>query len=157
MITDHTGWHNTLLPIIITIKISQEQKSKSFIRKKGTGVKPQFYSHSLDLVTFASVIYVVTGIFSWEHLEWLAYVTAWLELSDYSQLSNYFFAEWIIAKYSSLCTNHIKEIIIVMITLRKGTGVTTWNGFPEFLSVKVFKTRPSLINPLSPEGNGQFF
>ena len=104
MITDHTGWHNALLQLSKPLKFP---KSKSFIWRKGTRDKPQFYTQSLELVTFTSVIYVVTGIFSWEHWEWLAHVTARLELSDYSQLSSYFFSDWIIAKYSIFCTNHI--------------------------------------------------
>ena len=35
------------------------------------------------------VINSVIGGFSWVYLEWLAALTVWLQVSDYSQLSDY--------------------------------------------------------------------
>ena len=62
------------------------------------------------------------GGFSGEGLKWLAHVTVWLQVSDYSQLSDYTvglqLCRLIRVKYTSLCTNHIWENCnIVMISI----------------------------------------
>ena len=92
--------------LIITIKISNQ--SKSFIWRRAyyshfkyhnknmeNSVKrllssfqisqPQFYS----VVTIVIVINVVIGGFSGEDLKWLAHITVQLQVSNYSQLSDY--------------------------------------------------------------------
>ena len=63
----------------------------------------QFYkvlSQSLELVTTVIVINVASGGFSGKDLKWLAHVTVQLEVSDYSQPSDYT-VRLIRAKYSS--------------------------------------------------------
>ena len=46
-------------------------------------------SQSLELDTKVIVVNVVIGGFSGENQKWLAHVTVWLQVSDYSQLSDY--------------------------------------------------------------------
>ena len=46
-------------------------------------------SQSQSEVTMVIVINVVIGAFSGEDVKWLAHVTVWLQVSDYSQLSDY--------------------------------------------------------------------
>ena len=51
-------------------------------------------SQSLELVTIiVIVINVVIREFSGEDLKWLALVTVWLQVSNYSQLSDYNFVD----------------------------------------------------------------
>ena len=66
---------------------------------------------SVNQIIILIVINAVIGGFRWQDLKWLAYETVRLQVSDYSQLSDYTvrlqFCRLINAKYSSLCTNHI--------------------------------------------------
>ena len=121
--------------LIITITISH--KSKSFIWKRAVvkysiqsleSEPPQSYKVTLELVTIVIVITVVIVGFSGEDLRWLAHITVQLRVSYYSQLSDY--TVWlplcrlIIANFSSLCTNHIWRIVIVMIIINKRGQMT---------------------------------
>ena len=62
------------------------------------------------------VINVVIGKFRGEVLRWLAHVTVWLQVSDYRQLSNYNFADWLEQNTAVYTPITLEEIIIVMIT-----------------------------------------
>ena len=48
---------------------------------------------SLELVTIVMAIIFVIGGFSEEHQKWLAHVTVQLHVANYSQLSDYNFAD----------------------------------------------------------------
>ena len=61
-----------------------------FISKSPQTLKPP---QSLGLVTIVITINVVIGAFSREHLKLLAHVTVRLRVSNYSQLSDYSFAD----------------------------------------------------------------
>ena len=50
-------------------------------------------SHSLEMVTIVIITNVVIGGFSGEDLKWLAHVILLLLVSNYSQLSDYNFAD----------------------------------------------------------------
>jgi len=65
-----------------------------FLSQQSVKSKPaQFYKRqSLDLVTIVIVMNVETGGFSGEDLKRLAHVTVRLPVCDYSQLSDYNFA-----------------------------------------------------------------
>ena len=63
-------------------------------------------SQSLELVTIVIIINVVFGKFCEKDLTWLAHVTVQLQVSNYSQLSDYT-VRIIRVKYSSLCIVHI--------------------------------------------------
>ena len=97
----------------IACKIAVKFLSKQWL---GTKTSSQF----LKLVIIVTVINVVTYGFSGEDLKWFSQVTvSWLEVSDYNQLSDYAvrlkLCRLIRAKYSSLCTNHLCGVVIVMI------------------------------------------
>ena len=68
-------------------------------------------NQSLESVTIEIIINVVIGAFSGEDLKCMARVTVRLQVSDYSQLSDYTvrlqLCRLIRTKYISSCTNHI--------------------------------------------------
>ena len=57
------------------------------------------------------VINSLIGRFDWKDMKglWLAASTARLQVSDYSQLSDYNSSEWLVKKKSSYCTNYRTE------------------------------------------------
>ena len=55
------------------------------------------------------------GGFRWQDLKWLAYVTVWLQVSDYSQLSDYNFADYLMQNAAVYAPITFEEIVMVMI------------------------------------------
>ena len=64
------------------------------------------------VVVFNSVI----GGFSWVDLVWLATSTVPLQVSDYSQLSDYSSTEWLMKNNAANAPITFEEILMVMIT-----------------------------------------
>ena len=64
------------------------------------------------VVVFNSVI----GGFSWVDLVWLATSTVPLQVSDYSQLSDYSSTEWLVKNNAANAPITFEEILMVMIT-----------------------------------------
>ena len=64
------------------------------------------------VVVFNSVI----GGFSWVDLVWLATSTVLLQVSDYSQLSDYSSTEWLVKNNAANAPITFEEILMVMIT-----------------------------------------
>ena len=64
------------------------------------------------VVVFNSVI----GGFSWVDLVWLATSTVPLQVSDYSQLSDYSSTEWLVKNNAANAPITFEEMLMVMIT-----------------------------------------
>ena len=73
------------------------------------------------VVALVIVINSVIGGFSWVDLVWLAASTVWLQVFDYSQLSNYTVlsdyncAEWLVEYKAADAPITFEEIVMVMI------------------------------------------
>ena len=67
------------------------------------------------VVALVIVINSVIGGFSWVDLVWLAASTVWLQVSDYSQLSNYNCAEWLVEYKAADAPITFEEIVMAMI------------------------------------------
>ena len=72
----------------------------------------------LVVVAVVVVISSVIGGFSWVDLVWLATSTVQLEVSDYSQLSNYNCTEWLVKNEAADTPITFEEIVVVMIKQR---------------------------------------
>ena len=68
------------------------------------------------------VVNVVIGGFRWQDLKWLAYVTVQLQVSDYSQMSHYNFADLLIQNTAIYAPITFQEIVMVMISIGNRMG-----------------------------------
>ena len=64
-----------------------------FLWKQSLEINLNFTKSLVELVTIVTVFNIVIGGVSWEDFKWLAHVTVRLQVSDYSQLSDYNFAD----------------------------------------------------------------
>ena len=64
-----------------------------------------------------TVIYVVIGGFSWKYLIWLAQETVQLQVSDYSQLSDYDFAAKLVQNTAVYGPFTFDEIVMIVINM----------------------------------------
>ena len=55
------------------------------------------------------------GGFNWKFLKWLAQETVWLQVSDYSQLFDYNFADWSVQNTAIYAPIIFKEIVMIVI------------------------------------------
>ena len=71
------------------------------------------------------VINTVIGGFSWTDSVWLTASTAGLHVSDYSQLSDYNYTEWLMKNKAANAPITLEEIVMVMINTNTGLYVHT--------------------------------